>query len=111
MKPTGYLFSLKLCLILLSLKTILGQDPARVYMYRQILDSDGDYELKWNINETAIEFEVTVRTTGYIGFGLSDEGRMSPADMVIGWVDVLGPQESNIYFGVKISHLNSKHNQ
>ena len=77
---------------------VSGQVPTPVYQYRKVLDDDGAYELFWNINETDIQFEVNVRTLGYVGFGISPSGRMSPADMVIGWV-----QDQDVFFGVSLA--------
>lgn len=78
---------------------VYGQSPpvaqAPQYQFRKFLDDDRAFELLWSLTETGIQFEVNVRTTGYIGFGLSRTGKMSPADMVIGWV-----QDNFIYFGV-----------
>ena len=31
-------------------------------------------------------FQVRVATTGYVGFGVSSNGGMAGADMVVGWV-------------------------
>ena len=84
---------------------VLGQsstpapDPTPSYQFKKVLDDDGNYELFWNIAGDTILFEVNVRTLGYVGFGLSKDrtGKMSPADMIIGWV-----QENNVYFGVSI---------
>lgn len=41
---------------------------------------------RWGLNVTHIWFEVQVKTLGYVGFGISRDGRMVPADVVIGWV-------------------------
>ena len=50
------------------------------------LDNDGKYFLFWNFNDTHVTFEVHVRTRGYVGFGISDNGNMFPADVIVGWV-------------------------
>ena len=47
-----------------------------------------DYILYWNfdLQQDNISFAVRVRTTGWIGFGLSRDGLMPQSDVVIGWV-------------------------
>lgn len=58
-----------------------------------------DYRLLWSLGpgKQDITFELQVRTLGYIGFGFSKDGRMTGADMVIGWVD-----KGQVYFQVRI---------
>jgi hypothetical protein len=51
------------------------------------LDSHGNYWLFWKTNATHITFETHVKTRGYVGFGLSSNGKMFPSDVVVGWVD------------------------
>ena len=50
------------------------------------------YTLYWSINNDAktIRFAVRVRTTGWVGFGISPNGQMPQSDVVIGWVDNAG---------------------
>ena len=50
------------------------------------------YWLYWNFSKTAeeIKFAVRVKTTGWIGFGLSPNGQMPGSDVVIGWMDGQG---------------------
>ena len=47
------------------------------------------YTLYWSFNNDAqtIRFAVRVRTTGWVGFGISPNGQMPQSDVVIGWVD------------------------
>ena len=47
------------------------------------------YMLYWSFNNDAqtIRFAVRVRTTGWVGFGISPNGQMPQSDVVIGWVD------------------------
>lgn len=51
--------------------------------------SDSLYDLYWSFNRKAetISFAVRVKTTGWVGFGLSPNGGMTGSDIVIGWVD------------------------
>ena len=50
------------------------------------LDNDGKYFLFWNSNDTHVTFEVHVKTRGYVGFGISGNGSMFPADVIMAWV-------------------------
>nr|QII19197.1 dopamine beta-hydroxylase [Sinonovacula constricta] len=58
--------------------------------FSEVLDSNGNYVLFWNFNSAHVTFEVHVQTTGWVGFGLSENGNMFPSDVVIGWVDDSG---------------------
>ena len=59
------------------------------------LDNDGNYTMAWVHNDTHIVFEVKVKTTGYVGFGISHNGKMFPSDVVIGWI-----KDGNTFFTV-----------
>ena len=74
-----------------------GQTQSWDYTYYRALDYEGKYILGWRHNDTDIEFEVTVQTLGYVGFGISRTGDMYPADIMIGWIS-----EGNMYLGVCI---------
>ncbi|XP_078324969.1 DBH-like monooxygenase protein 2 isoform X2 [Crassostrea virginica] len=60
--------------------------PSEDFDFKEKLDSEGKYVLFWNNNKTHITFEIHVETKGYIGFGLSPNGKMYPADVIVGWV-------------------------
>jgi len=47
------------------------------------------YRVSWepNFEEETVTFQVTVGTTGFVGFGLSNTGGMTGADIVIGGVN------------------------
>jgi hypothetical protein len=50
-------------------------------------DNPNQYVLLWKIiNEEEIQFEVHVKTSGWVGLGISPNGGMSGSDIVIGWV-------------------------
>ena len=51
-----------------------------------------DYTLYWTFDNDAqnITFAVRVRTTGWVGFGVSPNGQMPQSDVVIGWIDGTG---------------------
>ena len=48
------------------------------------------YYLYWNYTTTDILIELQVKTTGWIGFGLSPNGGMDGADVIIAWIDANG---------------------
>lgn len=60
--------------------------PSEVFPQHAQLDVNGSFHLYWKTNSTHITFEAHVRTRGYVGFGLSPNGDMYPADIVTGWV-------------------------
>ena len=72
--------------------------PTENYPYSLQLDSEGNVQLYWSYNDTHITFELHSRASGYIGFGISPNGKMYPADMVIGWV-----KENKVFFAVRMS--------
>ena len=47
-----------------------------------------NYMLYWRMSPGNQELEVVVcvRTTGWIGFGFSPDGRMTDSDVVLGWI-------------------------
>ncbi|CAL8109979.1 unnamed protein product [Orchesella dallaii] len=63
----------------------------------EYLDLEQNYLLKWNVSltEKRIYFEVTARTTGYIGFGISPNGGMAGADIFIAGAYQNGSQYSS----------------
>lgn len=60
------------------------------------LDTNKDYKLYWKTNKTHITFETIVKTRGYIGFGISTNGKMFPADVIVGWVADDGTPHLNV---------------
>ena len=60
--------------------------PSENFPFSTMLDKSSNYFLYWKVNSTHITFETHVRTLGYVGFGLSSNGKMFPSDVVIGWV-------------------------
>ena len=74
------------------------QDLEQNYNYNAILDDEGKYILYWNfdLEQETITFAVRVRTTGWIGFGLSPNGQMPLSDVIIGWVDGSGQNSFHV---------------
>lgn len=64
---------------------MVGNNP---YRRRETLDHGGKFQLEFEVDQvqSVITFNVTVRTRGWVGFGLSDSGKMSGADIIIGGV-------------------------
>ncbi|CAL4119360.1 unnamed protein product, partial [Meganyctiphanes norvegica] len=56
------------------------------WKHEAALDSDREFIVQWTPAKDHIIFRVTVRTRGYIGFGISNTPRMDGADIVVGWV-------------------------
>ena len=84
------------------LPTLGAHDLASKYTYRRVLndDADGSYVLHWrfDISEETIYFAVNVSTTGWVGFGISPNGRMPGSDVVIGWVENDGTARFSVSF-------------
>lgn len=61
------------------------------------LDFNENYSVSWfpNMETSTVRFILTVRTLGFVGFGISEGGGMFGADIVIG-----GQNGNDIYFGV-----------
>ena len=67
-------------------------DLASKYPYKATLFHDEktgrSYFLHWRVNEKnkTIHFATNASTTGWVGLGISPDGRMPNSDVVIGWV-------------------------
>ena len=44
------------------------------------------YRFYWNFTQTSITGEVHVKTSGWVGFGLSPDGGMYNSDAFVGWI-------------------------
>lgn len=89
---------MKTCLLLLLLAILPAivrcehsEDVLSHPAFTTVLKDDA-YTLSWDfdLEKEAIFFTVTVRTTGWVGFGISPDGGMANSDVVIGWVDDSG---------------------
>ena len=58
-------------------------------LWHSIKLNGDDYIVYWSADSVhkVIKFAVSVRTTGWVGFGLSPNGQMPNSDVVIGWMD------------------------
>jgi len=50
------------------------------------VDLDPNFRLSWTFNSSHITFSTNVTTTGYVALGISPNGKMYPADVVVGGV-------------------------
>lgn len=66
--------------------------------YRFSANLDDGYKLHWNfdLEDQTVVFAVNVSTKGWVGFGLSPDGRMPLSDVIIGWVDNDGNTTFNV---------------
>ena len=68
------------------------------------MDDNNNYKLHWKIDEAekSIRFAAEVKTTSWIGFGISKDlsGKMSNADLVVGWIDSAGKCFLKVYDSV-----------
>lgn len=74
-------FAISVILVLLLLQCVLSSPP---YIHSVDVDKHESYRLSWGFDDKEIQFEVVTNATGYIGFGLSPDGTMVNADVVIG---------------------------
>ena len=65
-----------------------SRDLSQEYRFSSQLDGE-NYVLYWKFDYQSkkITFAVRVKTSGWIGFGLSPNGQMPQSDVVIGWVE------------------------
>ncbi|XP_039548937.1 DBH-like monooxygenase protein 2 homolog [Pimephales promelas] len=94
---------LSLVLLLLSAQWSCAQEDP-LLPFSEHLDPEHNVRLKWGFDEIqgTILFELTVNTSGWVGFGFSPKGGMTGADIVIGGV---GPKGS--YFTDRNAEGNS----
>ncbi|KAG5279513.1 hypothetical protein AALO_G00078590 [Alosa alosa] len=83
-----------LLVLVLAMETRAQEDP--LLPFTECLDSEELVMLKWGFDDVQgnITFELCVNTTGWISFGLSPNGGMNGADIVIG-----GVNSDGYYFG------------
>ena len=81
-------------LICLCVATVVVADLSSEYNHEAYLDPDENYKLYWSVKDAdkSIHFATEVKTTGWVGFGISVglTGSMKDADIVMGWVDSSG---------------------
>ncbi|KAK6306094.1 hypothetical protein J4Q44_G00230190 [Coregonus suidteri] len=74
--------------LLLTWTPVIGAQPDIHMPFMEHLDVDNNVILKWGFREVqgTITFQLTFKTTGFVGFGFSPNGDMAGADIVIGGV-------------------------
>ena len=92
---------MKLCLLILGLIAGLAAgdshteappnmgNPELLARYPNFLVlTSNTYELYWNYTEgtSRLDIAVRVKTTGWVGLGVSEKGSMVNSDLVVGWV-------------------------
>lgn len=66
--------------------TICEPNPTDVYVNSLELQPNM-YYMFWNYTSTDVLIELQVKTTGWIGFGLSPNGGMDGSDVIVAWLD------------------------
>ena len=81
-------FMLHLLVAVSLLPLALGSLPFSSTLATDPATGQALYQLYWTFDNTqkTITFNVVVRTTGWVGFGLSPDGGMVGSDVVIGWI-------------------------
>ncbi|KAK2883924.1 hypothetical protein QQF64_016266 [Cirrhinus molitorella] len=79
--------AISVVLLLLSVQWSWAQEDP-LLPFSEHLDPEHNVQLKWGFDEIqgTILFELTVNTSGWVGFGFSPKGGMTGADIVIGGV-------------------------
>ena len=84
------MLSVVVFLLSLQLASSLTADPqlSQKYPSKLSLDEAENYWLYWSVDHNAgtITFAVQVNTPGWIGLGISPNGKMPDSDIVTGWV-------------------------
>ena len=85
----------------------LGSFPLSSTIYTDPATGQAIYQLYWTFDDVqkTITFNMVVKTTGWVGFGLSPDGGMVGSDVVIGWITT----EGKSYFHVSThNHKNAR---
>lgn len=90
MKLTTFIGLLTFCVVQAK---VPRPTPTRHFDHFVQLDATGQYWLFWTSNDTHVTFETHVNTHGYVGFGISPNGNMFPADVIVG-----GVKDGQTYF-------------
>jgi hypothetical protein len=78
---------------------VFTSTPTGIYTKYIDLMDDGFFRFYWNFTSTDLIGEIHVRTTGWVGFGLSPNGGMDKSDVFIGWIDDNGTSNFTVgYF-------------
>lgn len=78
-----------LALFAASVQLVAGMQSLDLkYPFSNYLD-EGTFKLHWDFSmeQQKVDFAVNVSTYGWIGFGISPNGKMLQSDIVVGWVN------------------------
>ena len=81
-----------------SVQLVTGmQNLDQKYPFSNYLD-DGTFKLHWDFDmkQQKIDLAVNVSTNGWIGFGISPDGKMLQSDIVMGWVNSDGTAQFHV---------------
>ena len=53
-----------------------------------VVDKLGNFKVEWTAGDKDIQFWLTAKTRGCIGFGLYENARTNEADIVSGWLTI-----------------------
>lgn len=98
------LFWASIVVILELIGAVQSQAPYQ-HEFHAPLDEDSNYLLDWSFDnaEKTMTFTVRVKTTGWIGFGISPyTGKMPGSDVIIAWVDNEGKAHLQVLFYLTI---------
>jgi hypothetical protein len=76
---------INLIFILIESQIIYSYDSNTYFVNNATLIGPDQYSLYWNFTSTDITFKVIVKTTGWIGFGLSPNGNMPGSDLIVAY--------------------------
>ena len=76
---------LKLLSLLVLLSYANGQIWNQATVFANTATLAPNVNLQWNLTATDIFFKLTVATHGWLGFGLSPNGRMANSDIALAW--------------------------
>lgn len=86
-----------LVLLVASVQLVAGmQNLDLKYPFFDYLDDT--FKLYWDFDmkQQKVDFAVNVSTTGWIGFGISPNGKMLQSDIVVGWVNSDGTAQFHV---------------
>ena len=72
----------------LSIKNYESENGQKFFYYSNQFDLiNGIYRFYWNFTSSDLIGEIHVKTSGWVGFGLSPNGGMDGSDVIIGWIN------------------------
>ena len=77
------MFKLLIALVLISV--VRCQYDQNTVFPNSFALNGNNYGLAWDTTTDEIIFRITVRTTGWVGFGISPNGEMENSDVILAW--------------------------